>query len=87
MMWDSYTPAYHQLFPSLDDFLGHIGDLGPVCVAGLLDPVVGSDVNTDKLPVYYDPRDPHSVDLLSHIRNGDLVLGGMDQETWNEWLE
>jgi hypothetical protein len=63
-----------------------IRDLG-VCVAGFLDPVVGSDVNSNTLPVYRDPQNRHSMDMQRHMRNGDLVHGKMDQETWNEWLE
>jgi hypothetical protein len=84
---NSHTPLYRRLFPSRDDFLQVGRKLGPVRVAGFLDPVVGPDVNRDTLPVYCDPQDPHSMDEQYHIRDGGLVHGRMDQETWNEWLE
>jgi hypothetical protein len=87
MMNNSYSSIYGRFSQSRDDRLQTIRKLGAVCVAGFLDPVVGSDVNKDTLPVYCDPQDPHSMNEQSHIRDGDLVQGSMDKETWKQWLE
>jgi hypothetical protein len=81
-----YTTFVATFARPRDRDIQRIRELG-VCVVGFLDPVVGSDVNRNTLPVYHDPQNPHSMSMQRHLRNGDLVHGKLDQETWNEWLE
>jgi hypothetical protein len=81
-----YTTFVAAFVRPRDRDIRRIRDLG-VCVVAFLDPVVGSDVNRNTLPIYYDPQNPHSMNMQRHMRNGDLVHGKIDQDTWIEWLE